>query len=277
MHRREASNLSTMLPLVGTRAGLPLRTIIVARCAKDGTMQSCVKGIGNPSPPTMQPSSGRGAGVADPTLPTSNHARRAACLLALLRCLVLFSFGMGAVAAQSAVIEVRVAAASDDAEEEATGSVSLSSSDLELVFDDGNQTVGMRFNGVTIPPGATIVDAYIQFQADETSSDTTSLTIEGEAADNAATFTGADGSISSRDRTASFVPWDPPPWTTVGAAGPAQRTPSIASIIAEIVNRSQWSSGNSLAIIITGIGERTAESFNGDSGGAALLHVEYLL
>ena len=85
--------------------------------------------------------------------------------------------------------EVRVAASSDDAEERASGNVSLTSSDLELVNDkSSDQTVGIRFNGVNIPPGATIVNAYVQFQADETSSGVTSLTIEGEDTDDAQTF-----------------------------------------------------------------------------------------
>lgn len=53
-------------------------------------------------------------------------------------------------------LEVRVAADSDDAEESSTGAVSLGSSDLELVFDDSNQTVGIRFNGVNVPRGVTI-------------------------------------------------------------------------------------------------------------------------
>ncbi len=53
------------------------------------------------------------------------------------------------------------------------------SSDLELVFDTSNQVVGMRFVNLTIPKGATIVNAYLQFKVDETSSETTSLTIRG--------------------------------------------------------------------------------------------------
>ena len=51
------------------------------------------------------------------------------------------------------VEDVRVAASSDDAEEGALGNISRGSSDLELVFDGGgNQTVGLRFTGVAIPP-----------------------------------------------------------------------------------------------------------------------------
>ncbi len=173
------------------------------------------------------------------------------------------------------MIDVRVAAASDDAEEDTSGGIDLTSSDLELVYAGGNQTVGMRFNGVAIPADATIADAYIQFQVDETTSPPdTSLTIEGQAVDNAPTFTSSNGDISTRARTTS-VSWSPPPWPSIGAAGLDQRTPNIASIIQEIVNLSGWSSGNSLVIIITGTGERVAESYNGDSSGAPLLHVEF--
>ncbi len=50
------------------------------------------------------------------------------------------------VESQSVTVESRVSASSDDAEERSSGSVNLTSSDLELV-DDGSrrQTVGMRF------------------------------------------------------------------------------------------------------------------------------------
>ena len=71
--------------------------------------------------------------------------------------------------------------------------------------------------------------------------------------------------------------WAPPPWTSVGAAGLDQRTPDLKDIIQEIVKRTGWAANNSLVIIITGSGERTAESYNGKSSAAPLLHVEYLL
>jgi len=175
---------------------------------------------------------------------------------------------------QADTIEIRVEADNDDAEERSSGDISLTSTDLELVYDGSNQTVGMRFNGVTIPQGAAITNAYIQFQADETHSGTTSLTIQGQDIDNAPAFTSSSGNISSRARTA-FVSWEPGPWTQTGQAGPDQQTPNIASIIQHIVNRQYWSNGNSLVIIITGTGERVAESYDGSPSGAPLLHVEY--
>ena len=151
----------------------------------------------------------------------------------------------------------------------------LASSDLEMVFDKGDQQVGMRFNGITIPQGASIVNAYIQFQVDESSIGPTSLTIEAEAITDAPTFSNTSGNISLRDRTNASVPWTPAPWPNVGEAGPDQQTPDIALVIEEVVKLPGWVSGNSLVVIITGTGERVAESYNGSSSAAPLLHVEY--
>lgn len=177
-------------------------------------------------------------------------------------------------------LDIRISASNDDAEEKPSGKISLTSSDLELVNDGSSsntQLVGMRFNNLFIPPNAIITHAYIQFQVDEKDSKATSLIIEGEDTDDALTFKASTGNISERARTLSLVVWTPSTWRTVGDAGSKQRTPNINEIIQEIVGRSGWSQGNSLAIIVTGSGERTAESFNGDSSAAPLLHIEYIL
>jgi hypothetical protein len=172
-------------------------------------------------------------------------------------------------------VERAVAAGSDDAEQNSGGGVSLTSSDLELVTDGTTvQTVGVRFTGVGVPRGATIVRAYVQFETDEVSTGATSLTIRGQAADNPATFTTASNNISSRPRTTASVGWVPPSWPTLQAEGPDQRTPELAAVVQEIVNRPGWASGNAMAFIITGTGRRTAEAIE-DGNQAPLLHVEY--
>jgi hypothetical protein len=173
-------------------------------------------------------------------------------------------------------LEVRVSASSDDAEERADGSITLTSSDLELVLESNVQTVGMRFNGITIPQGANITSAFIQFQTDETTSDDTTLTIHGQAGGNALTFTTFANDITNRTLTGASVEWTPQPWLTVKEAGPDQQTPNIAPVIQEIVNQQDWSAGNSLAIIISGTGKRVAEAYDGDQTGAPLLHVNYI-
>ena len=54
-----------------------------------------------------------------------------------------------------------------------------------------------------------------------------------------------------------------------------QQTPDLRGIIQEIVERADWSSGQGLALIITGTGTRTAEAFDGEPTGAPLLHVVF--
>ncbi len=174
------------------------------------------------------------------------------------------------------VSETPISASSDDAEEVPSGTVGLSSSDLEFTFDGSDQTVGMRFAGVDVPAYATILNAYVQFTVDEANTVPTSVVLEGESFHDAATFVSSPFNISSRPRTAAQVPWTPPPWTTAGEASPAQRTPNIASIIAEIVARPGWTPGNALVLIASGTGERTAISYDKDPSSAARLHVEYL-
>ncbi len=174
---------------------------------------------------------------------------------------------------------IGVSSGSDDAEENLSGRVNLSSSDLELADESSanpGQTIGMRFAGVDIPQGATIVAAYIQFQADELSTGPVSLEITGQAADDAQTFSSANGNVSTRPVTTAWVAWSPPDWNSVGVAGPDQRTPDLSEIIQEIVDRTDWSPGNAMVIVITGSGRRTAESYNGSPAGAPLLHFEYI-
>ncbi|HKY31063.1 MAG TPA: galactose oxidase-like domain-containing protein [Candidatus Polarisedimenticolia bacterium] len=171
-------------------------------------------------------------------------------------------------------VEVRVSGGSDDAEEDPTGSMSLTSSDLEIVNDGEIQKIGMRFNAIPIAQGETIVRAWVQFKVDETTSVDTSVVIQGQAADNAPAFTTSSGNISSRPRTSAAVGWTPAPWLTVGEMGPNQRTSDITPVIQEIVDRPGWAAGSSLVLIITGVGERVAEAYEGLPTGAPLLHVE---
>jgi len=179
------------------------------------------------------------------------------------------------------IFEVRVAAGTDDAEEAAAGSVYLNSSDLELVYDTyngpGDQVLGLRFTGVDVPHGAVITAAWVDFTVDEASSDATTLTIHGQYADDASTFTAAGFNVSSRPLTTAQATWSPAPWTAVGASGPAQRTSDLSGLIQEIVARDGWFAGNAMALVITGTGHRVAVSVDGNANAAPLLHVEYVM
>jgi hypothetical protein len=176
--------------------------------------------------------------------------------------------------AGSATVERRVSEGSDDVEESATGSLSGSSSDLELVDDGGNQLVGLRFPSMAVPVGATVTRAYVQFEADEAQSEATSLMLWGQAADNPVTFSSSN-KVSTRPRTTVSAGWAPPVWSTVSEAGAAQRTVDLSAVVQQVVSRPGWASGNAIVLIIGGTGHRTARAVEGKPAGAPLLHLEY--
>ena len=173
-------------------------------------------------------------------------------------------------------VEVSVNQSSDDAEEsDVGGAIDLASTDLELVVDGTDeQLVGLRFQGVSVPAGATVTNAYLEFETDETNNlDPSRLTISGEDADDPLTFTATAGDISGRTQTAAEVVWLPDAWSAVDAT---HQTPDIAWVVQEIIDRGGWTSGNAMAFIIEGEGRRVAESWDGEAAAAPLLHVEYV-
>ena len=103
--------------------------------------------------------------------------------------------------------------------------------------------------------------------------------IEGELTDNSNIFELTNGNLSDRIRTESNSLWSPVEWTVIGEAAVNQRTTDLSNIIQEIINRSNWKSDNFLTLIISGnmdnIGNRVAESFDGNASGAPVLHIEY--
>jgi len=174
------------------------------------------------------------------------------------------------------VTRTAVAAGSDDAEESPSGSVSLTSSDLEVVTDGSTvQTVGLRFPGVQVPRGAQVSAATVQFQTDEVSTDAASITISAEAADNPGTFTTAARNVSSRTRTSASVTWAPATWPTVDARGDAQRTANLAPVVQQLVTRAGWASGNAMVLVLTGTGRRTAEAFESGAASAPVLEITW--
>jgi len=181
-------------------------------------------------------------------------------------------------------IEVRVDNDYDDAEERKSDGYSYySNNDLDLGRDISvshpNQIIGVRFRNVKIPQGATITNAYIEFDTYQVyggTQNTLSISIHGEDSDDAERFDSTDHNISSRPKTTESVNWDVAPWNTVGEK---YQTPDLKAIVQEIVNRADWSSGNSMALIITNPGDdptegRMATPYDDDPANAPLLHIE---
>jgi hypothetical protein len=172
-------------------------------------------------------------------------------------------------------VQIPIQAGADDAEESASGTINLSSTDLELVQETTTQRVGLRFAGVGIPRGATIDLAYVQFQVDEVGSTTTNLTITGQDVGNAPAFGTSVRNISSRARTPG-VSWpNVSPWPTLGARGGAQQTPDLKTILQRIVTRGDWNAGQAIALVIEGTGKRVASSFEIGLSARPVLVVQF--
>jgi type IV pilus assembly protein PilY1 len=178
----------------------------------------------------------------------------------------------------ASTIDVRVSTGDDDAEELVSdGDMLRGNGDLELIADPGyhggDQIVGIRFQNINIPNSYAVTNAYIEFTADETNNtNPCNLTIYGEAIDDAPGFGSNDYNISSRTKTSASVSWSPEEWNTYHGT---YQTTDISAIVQEIVTRAGWAQGNDMVFIIEGTGKRVAESYNGYSSKAPLLHVEF--
>lgn len=176
-------------------------------------------------------------------------------------------------------VNVRVTASSDDAEQyKQNGNQIIASSNDTMRW--GERWLGLRFQNIAIPAGATITEAYVDIAAGNTSdvsnsndSDKAEMRIYGDATNDAVTFSSSD-SIRSRSRTNANVTWtETNYWESYKEV---KRSPDITDVIQEIVSRSGWSSGNDLALILEErAGRRPALSYDDDTALAPLLHIAY--
>jgi len=180
-------------------------------------------------------------------------------------------------AVYSSVVFTPISTGNDDAEESDSGTVDLSSSDLELVNDGskGNQIIALRFPNINIPVNANINHAHMQFSTDETDDGVTDLLIHAEDEDTSSTLTTEPFNLSQRNKTITSVAWQPESWLTVNAVGEQQRTPDLTNIIQPVVNRAGWTDQSALGFIISGTGKRVADSGNGSAYKDPYLYLEY--
>ena len=170
-------------------------------------------------------------------------------------------------------MESQVAASADDAFENATV-VTLTG--IQALADDVDEWVGVRFPGVALLQGVTIVEAHLEFVLDATG-DNPDVDIWANDVDNAAAFTTGASNISGRVKTTATVAWD-----TAALGGDGATffpTPDLTAIVQEIVNRVSWASGNAMAFMIQA-GADSARDFapifwDGDANLAPKLIVAY--
>lgn len=162
----------------------------------------------------------------------------------------------------------RVDGSENDAEQMSNTSVDLTGNVLNM---STTQTNGLRFNNIMVNQGASILEADITFVANADDTGAANLVIKGQDADNALAFVSSNNNITDRTATTASVNWVPTDW----AAGNSYTTADIKDVITEIVARTGWTPGNSIALIQTATnGERRARTFNNQPADAALLRIK---
>jgi hypothetical protein len=186
----------------------------------------------------------------------------------------------------------RISVGTNDVEEvdadrgvgEHVGMMDLGSSDLEVNTSTdnwGSGYFGLRYTNVTIPQGATIVSAKIQFHVDDNDvggSTPVTATFRGEDTNNAAAFSSSDFDLTNRTQTSASVDWAIPDWAAAHLEGANQLSAELNTIVQEIVDRPGWASGNALVLMKlgwTGSGARTAESYDEEPTAAPELQITY--
>lgn len=164
-------------------------------------------------------------------------------------------------------VSYTVSVSANDAYEDAT-ITDIASSDL-LMWRSGDW-VGLRFLSVALAGSYTIDVAHLHVTV--TDAVAIRCTITGDNADSAAIFADIANNISGRTDTSASASWsaNPSNYTEV-------ESPSIKTIVEEIIARGGWNSGQNMALLMqwTTGGNSGFFSWDGSSSDAAHLHVEY--
>jgi len=125
----------------------------------------------------------------------------------------------------------------------------------------------MRFTNITIPPGATIVHAYLTLRASSNKTGTICNTrISAEDIDDAPTFADGGAAFDARwaNRTTARVDWDAiPAWTL----NTDYNSPEIKTVIQEIIDREGWVSGQDIVIFWEDYEDRSTHAAGCFRGG----------
>lgn len=179
-----------------------------------------------------------------------------------------------------ATLNLQVSHGDDDGDEIATGDVNKDRLSLPNV-DTSGEWFYFRWQNVTIPQGATISSAVMQFYVSGTTQDEPLHNIDFENVDAAAAIVNgaATFTISGRSYTGSPVLWDNP---DIGVAG-AQftSTPDLSVPLQIVINRPGWASGNALGLYVR---QPTTDAtrdlgtvyYETDPAVAAKLDIEYV-
>jgi Fibronectin type III domain len=155
-----------------------------------------------------------------------------------------------------------------------TGTVTLTGASAILDLSSGSSSwLAVRFQNVTVPPGATISAATLSLWA--TTAKNISSVIYGNKVANPSTLTTTTNYLSGLARTTASVSWSASSMT----AGAFSASPDISAIITELIGQAGWASGNSIILILENSESAslavTVEMYDGSPSEAAELSVTY--
>ncbi len=198
-------------------------------------------------------------------------------------------------------LSLQIVASDDDITSYFDGSWRLWKEGLGMIEEAGGRwdttneryVTGMRFRNVTIPKGAIVTSAVIEFVSDQTNTAGTVKTkFTGQADDNPGAFTTlADlqarrgtvmGGANNSHLTSAQVTWD---GISSWYINSSYLSPNLSTIAQEIINRPGWASGNDMVIFwddaegrSTGDkAVRSAYSYDGHYSQAPRLNLTYYM
>jgi type IV pilus assembly protein PilY1 len=179
--------------------------------------------------------------------------------------------------ANAQTVTAQVNSRQDDMNEDGEG-VTLNANNIWIgsATSVENSYLGLRFTGISVPPGATIVEANLEFYVQEEQWIDLNVAIAADNVDNSPTFTAVDrpsGRALTDVRLAhsSNVQWLAGSWNVLD---------NVAGVVQAVIDRPGWRSGNAISFIIHGTseqpyGRKWATSFNGDATLAPRLVIVY--
>lgn len=163
----------------------------------------------------------------------------------------------------------------DDAQQDGTNALAdVNENSIPIAI----QTSGFRFSDMAIPNSATIISASIEFTSALAVTGSTNVTIKGETPTDgdADEFLYALDNISDRLSSATG---NSATWSLPAALSNNQTfsTPELKDIVQEIVNETNWASGNSMAFILqpNSTGTHFVWARDGSASKSPKLSIEY--
>lgn len=156
-----------------------------------------------------------------------------------------------------------------------TGLFSATSSPIRLgdaSATDADRNAWLRFLNLDIPPGATVLTATLKLKAVGVSGTIPQLKVDAEKTVTPLAPTSRSN-VNAKTHTTANVLWTPASW----GAGSTQTTPSLVSVLQEIVNQPGWVRGNAVQLFVLDnqagnvTGQISFTSFEGDPANAAVL------